>query len=294
MKQGFIYVLTHPSDPNLYKIGVTIRDPMVRLAQHNRDFTKAAGRIVEETGQKWELKEYHLVPDPYWAESVFWGNTHLADIPFLGGTEVHKLDWRGIEKALCAAKQAGIRQQVKFLPEHIYFYTAYINKRLQGRSITLLGHVKSIISGKINFRCSNGHEWKARPRIVANGEGCPVCSIGQMDLEQVDQLVGSGVICLLVNPNKTGFIKIGMAFGNLEKIFEKYPWGEWIIHRYRNTDEVILAESLIWELLGKPLPHDQETLKIDLRVAEDAFTKLIYAVNSEIAFEEMRQQFLQY
>jgi hypothetical protein len=113
MKQGFIYVLTHPSDPNLYKIGVTIRDPMKRLAQHNHDFTKAAGRIVEETGQKWELKEYHLVPDPYWAESVFWGNTHLADIPFLGGTEVHKLEWREIEKALSAAKLAGVRPEAK-------------------------------------------------------------------------------------------------------------------------------------------------------------------------------------
>jgi len=49
MKSGYIYVLVHPSDPNLYKIGITIRNPEQRLAQHNNDYTKAAGRIVKET-----------------------------------------------------------------------------------------------------------------------------------------------------------------------------------------------------------------------------------------------------
>jgi len=57
MKPGYIYVLTHPSNPDLYKIGVTILEPTKRLAQHNSDFTRAAGRVVNETGQKWELKE---------------------------------------------------------------------------------------------------------------------------------------------------------------------------------------------------------------------------------------------
>jgi len=113
MKPGFIYILIHPSDPDLYKIGVTIRDPKIRLAQHNRDFTKAAGRIVEETGHKWVLKEFHPVSDPYWAESVFWGNTHLADIPFLEGIEVHKMEWQEVEKALEVAKQAGVRPESK-------------------------------------------------------------------------------------------------------------------------------------------------------------------------------------
>ena len=46
MKPGYIYVLTHPSDPNLYKVGVTILEPKKRLAQHNSDFSKAAGRDV--------------------------------------------------------------------------------------------------------------------------------------------------------------------------------------------------------------------------------------------------------
>jgi hypothetical protein len=113
MKPGFIYVLTHPSDPNLYKIGVTIRDPKVRLAQHNKDLTKVAGRIVNETGINWELKEFHSVPDTYWAETVFWGNTKFADIPFLEGIEVHKMKWEEVEMAINAAKQAGVRPESK-------------------------------------------------------------------------------------------------------------------------------------------------------------------------------------
>jgi len=110
-KSGYIYVLTHPSDANLYKIGVTIRDPNKRLAQHNSDLTKAAGLVVKETGQKWELKEFHAVVDIYWAEKVFWGNSPLADIPFLGGVEVHTMEWIHVEKALNAAKTAGIRPE---------------------------------------------------------------------------------------------------------------------------------------------------------------------------------------
>ena len=62
MKPGYIYVLVHPSDPDLYKVGITTRTPQIRLAQHNNDYSQLTGRIVKETGQKWELKEYH--PDP--------------------------------------------------------------------------------------------------------------------------------------------------------------------------------------------------------------------------------------
>ncbi len=75
MKSGYLYVLVHPSDPDLYKIGVTILHPEKRLAQHNRHYEEYAGRIVKETSQKWELKTYIAVPDPYCAERAFWGAT---------------------------------------------------------------------------------------------------------------------------------------------------------------------------------------------------------------------------
>lgn len=85
MKSGYLYVLVHPSDPDLYKVGQTTRHPEERLAEHNSRYDEYAGKIVKETGQKWKLKTYIAVPDPYWAEAVFWGATPFADIPFRGG-----------------------------------------------------------------------------------------------------------------------------------------------------------------------------------------------------------------
>ena len=81
MKSGYIYVLVHPSDPGLYKIGVTTRTLEQRLAEHNSDFNEYTGQVVKETGQKWRIKEFHKVPDVYWAEKAFWGATPFADIP---------------------------------------------------------------------------------------------------------------------------------------------------------------------------------------------------------------------
>jgi T5orf172 domain-containing protein len=87
-KAGYLYVLVHPSDPDLYKIGVTLLRPEKRLAQHNSQLDKHAGRIVKETGQKWELKTYIAVPDQYWAERAFWGATPFPDFPFRRGEEL--------------------------------------------------------------------------------------------------------------------------------------------------------------------------------------------------------------
>jgi len=290
MKSGYIYVLVHPSDPDFYKIGITTRKPEQRLAQHNSDYTQQTGLIVKETGQKWELKEYHAVPDPYWAERVFWGTTPFADIPYRYGVEVERMDWEQVQIGLDAAKKAGVRPGPEPLPDHVYAYTASIRKRLEGRGITLLGYVRSIISGKANFRCSNGHEWRTTPMHVGEGQGCPECGIGERDPEEIRQRIKAGVICLLTHPEKPGFVKIGLGYGTLEEVCRERPWGDWEIHRYRNVEEVALAESLIWELLGEPLPHGREPIKKDLNEAEDAFRKLIYAMREEIAFEERRKE----
>ena len=51
MKAGYLYVLVHPSDPNLYKIGVTVLRPEKRVAQHNRHHEKHAGQIVKENSR---------------------------------------------------------------------------------------------------------------------------------------------------------------------------------------------------------------------------------------------------
>ena len=74
--KGFLYVLSHPKEyeggAKLFKIGMTRRDPLIRLKQHNTQFDKAAGKVVKETGQLWELKETVKVDDVYLAEHVFW------------------------------------------------------------------------------------------------------------------------------------------------------------------------------------------------------------------------------
>jgi len=290
MKSGYIYVLVHPSDPNLYKIGITIRKPEQRLAQHNSDYTKTAGRIVKETGRKWELKEYHAVPDPYWAERAFWGATPFADIPYRYGVEVERMNWEQVQLGLDAAKKAGVQPGPGPLPDYVYANTASIRRRLEGRGITLLGYVKSIVNGKADFRCSNGHEWRTTPMYVGGGQGCPECGVGEQDPKEIRQRIGAGVVCLLTHPNNPGFVKIGLSCDTIEQVYRQRPWGDWELHRYRNVEDLVLAESLIWELLGEPLPYGCEAIKKDLNEAEDAFRKLIFAIREEIAFEERRKE----
>jgi T5orf172 domain len=97
-RDGFLYILRHPErtfknyglrdGEHLYKIGVTSRTLKVRLKQHNTDFTKAAGMVVQETGQLWDVVDVYTVQDVYAAERIFWGHSPFADIPFIGGVEV--------------------------------------------------------------------------------------------------------------------------------------------------------------------------------------------------------------
>ena len=105
MKSGYLYVLVHPSDPDLYKVGQTTRHPEKRLIEHNSNYSEHAGRIVKETGQEWELKTYIAVPDPNWAETVFWGATRWANIPSLGGIEVQRMEWKEVQAGLEGSKE---------------------------------------------------------------------------------------------------------------------------------------------------------------------------------------------
>jgi hypothetical protein len=51
-----------------------------------------------------------------------------------------------------------------------------------------------------------------------------------------------------------------------------------------------LAEALMWELLGFPLPNDREPVNIDLHIAEQAFRHLHYRLRSEIASAEKAKE----
>ena len=284
MKPGYLYVLVHPSDPKLYKIGQTIRDPKKVLAQHNSNNNEYTGKIVQETGQEWEIKTYIPVPDPNWAKVVFWDATGLSVIPGRRGIEVEKMEWEQVEAGLEAAKKAGVRPP-KPIPDWVYSYMARVNKRLEGRNIKLLGYVRSMF-GRANFQCSNGHLWRTIPKYVAEGAGCPQCGIGEKGSEDIRQAIKPGYLCLLVHPDKPGLIKIALTYSTPEQGFEDIRQEGWDVHRYRYVEEAGMAESLIWELLGIPSPNNHEPVNIDLRKAEQAFRDLIYRMHHNIAFEE--------
>jgi len=172
MKSGYLYVLAHPSDPDLYKIGVTVLHPEKRLAQHNSQLDKLAGRVVKETGQKWELKTYIDVPDPYWAERVFWGATGLTEMP--GGViEVYRLEWKYVQMGLNAAKKAGTRPP----PEPRVFPVRnreWMIGQLEGSGITMIGRYRGLVTF-VEFQCEKGHVFKESPDLVATRKSCPCC-----------------------------------------------------------------------------------------------------------------------
>lgn len=174
MKPGYLYVLVHPSDPDLYKIGVTILDPKKRLAQHNRRHDKYAGRIVKETGQKWELKTYMPVPDPYLAEKVFWGTTPFPDIPYRGGIEIEKMEWQMVQNGLDAAQKAGVRlPRVKASGTRSQSHERLLTQ-LDGTGITIVGRYRGLVRGT-DFRCEKGHEFTESAGVVAYRKLCPLC-----------------------------------------------------------------------------------------------------------------------
>ncbi|HAT2098236.1 TPA: GIY-YIG nuclease family protein [Legionella pneumophila] len=269
--EGYLYVLIHSSNPNLYKIGITIRDVNKRLAEHNRKSEEYTSQIVVKTGLKWEIKTYISVPDVYWAELAFWGATPLAHVPFLGGIEVHEMEWEWVQSGLEAAKSAGLRPKPD-IPDHVYAYTAWMKKHLYGRGISLDGFVRSR-TGKSNFNCINGHSWRITPQLVANGKGCPECGMGEKSQNEMFELVKPAFTCLLTHDDFPGFVKIM----NVDNLHEANISGGWTIHRYRNVDnEPILAENLLLDLLGVQKPYDGGKIKIDIQDAERAFRQLIY------------------
>ncbi len=282
---GYIYVLVHPSDPDLYKIGRTSRTPEDRLREHNSDRNKLAGKIVKETGQKWELKTSFAVPDPVWAETVFWANTHWGYVPFRGGVEIQRMNWTTVEEGLEAAKKAGLRPPPTPTPDYVYANTAWMKKQLTGRGISVQGLVKSK-NGKSTFRCRDGHEWRSANRIVAEGEGCPSCGLGKSTPAEIRKAAKPGVLCLLVRSDKPGVIKIGLTDRTREQCWAGEVWPGWEIHRFRNVDEPQLAEALIWELLGCPAPQNGETDEIELSAAEQGMRDLNGRMDAEIALLE--------
>lgn len=171
MKPGYIYVLVHPSDSTLFKVGRTTQKLERRIAQHNSDYTQIAGQMVKETGQKWELMEYIEVPDPVYAEAAFWGATGLTDVPYRQGIEVERMELGMVRAGLDAAQKAGVR-----LPPRpgLVKNREWMLEQLEGTGITMVGHYRGLLTFA-EFECEEGHTFRESPGLVANFESCPLC-----------------------------------------------------------------------------------------------------------------------
>ncbi len=171
LKPGYLYVLVHPSDPTLHKVGVTILPVEKRLAQHNAQLDKYAGKVVADTGQSWELRTFIAVPDVYWAERAFWESTPMAVVPFRGGVEVERMDWATVERGIAAAQKAGVRppRAQKAVRDRDWLVAT-----LDGTGIQLLGRYGGLVRG-VEFQCEHGHVFKESPGLLANKKSCPCC-----------------------------------------------------------------------------------------------------------------------
>jgi hypothetical protein len=187
VKPGFIYVLIHPSDSNLIKVGMTTRSPEVRLKEHNTQFDKAAGKIVEATGQEWIIKESVAVEDTYNAESAFFHRPPLTEIPYALSNELLTLNgdmnWDWVNKGLEAAKSVGIRKDTSQPPipkPKQSKYGQQIESQLKDSGLKPLKGFGNGIT-KVAFECSEGHVFKLDGRTLIRIPFCPVCNSDRFD-----------------------------------------------------------------------------------------------------------------
>jgi T5orf172 domain len=188
VKAGFIYVLIHPSDPYLIKVGMTTRNSEIRLKEHNTQFDKAAGKVVEATGQEWVIKEFFAVEDTYNAESAFFHRSPLTEIPYALSDELIKLDdkfitWDWVNQGLKLANSAGIRKDTsqapipKIKPKR---GAQWIEAQLKDSGLRPLKGFGNGIT-KVAFECSKGHVFKLDGRTLVRFPFCPVCKPERFD-----------------------------------------------------------------------------------------------------------------
>lgn len=91
MDKGYVYLLSHPSDNNLLKIGMTRRHPSIRLQEHDKQLDKECGLLVKETGIEWLLEKFIQVDDVFNAEHAFWKRPPLTEIPYAYSNELLKI-----------------------------------------------------------------------------------------------------------------------------------------------------------------------------------------------------------
>jgi hypothetical protein len=188
VKSGFIYVLTHPSDPYLIKVGMTTRSPSVRLQEHNTQFDKVAGKVVEATGQEWILKEFCAVEDTYNAESAFFHRSPLTELPYMLGNELVILDngemnWDWVNEGLEIAKSVGVRKVASQSPipkPKPKKGAKWIEAELKDSGLSPLKGFGNGIT-KVAFKCCHEHVFKIGGYGLAKFPFCPVCDPERFD-----------------------------------------------------------------------------------------------------------------
>ena len=188
VKSGFIYVLTHPSDPYLIKVGMTTRSPNVRLQEHNTQFDKVVGKVVETTGQEWILKEFCAVEDTYNAESAFFHRSPLTELPYMLGDELVILDdgemnWDWVNEGLEIAKAVGVRKDTSQPPipkPKPKRGAKWIEAALRDSDLMpLKGYGNGIT--KVSFKCSQSHIFRIAGCNIVRFPFCPVCEPERFD-----------------------------------------------------------------------------------------------------------------
>ena len=188
VKSGFIYVLTHPSDPYLIKVGMTTRSPNVRLREHNTQFDKVAGKVVKATGQEWILKEFCAVEDTYNAESAFFHRSPLTELPYHLSNELVILDdeemnWDWVHEGLEIAKAVGVRKDTSQPPipkPKPKRGAKWIEAELRDSDLMpLKGYGNGMT--KVSFKCSQNHIFRISGCNIVRFPFCPVCEPERFD-----------------------------------------------------------------------------------------------------------------
>jgi hypothetical protein len=91
---------------------------------------------------------------------------------------------------------------------------------------------------------------------------------------------------LLIHPDKPGLIRIDLIPASPDRAPVLPAYDDWQVHRYRSVDDPSLAETIISELLGVPLPGGGEPIGMELSVAEQAFRDFTPLMTRQLALRQ--------
>lgn len=159
MKSGYLFLLEHPSDPLLIKVGYTTGKLKNALERINTNFAKEAGQIVQGTGHKWRMKKKIRVDDPPYAKSVFWETS--SQHVFRGNHDVTRMTLDEIELCLAEAKKAGTRPNPTPKRDKKWF-----TELIESTGLKMLGEYRGLLT-RVEFEYEGKTFKEAPARIEA-------------------------------------------------------------------------------------------------------------------------------